>query len=506
MQQFVYSKEVINQNTTLSFRNLLEPVIVIFNKASDIVLRGKDFIIAYSIPGGVYGYYKDYEVSDEELIKIKNEIQKIIDEKSFFEKLILNKSILEDYFLPTRRKDILSLLSSKEENLMPKDFRLVRVNQWGEVFLNDVNENYDLISDIELVRFRKGFLIIVDKAFFNKILPKQIEHSKFIKRIDEMEDAMHKLGVSSFADLNNIISSGELPEFIKISEAYQEKKIATIADCVVNHPKKPRVVFIAGPTSSGKTSFAKRLSIHLKVLGKKVLMLSLDDYYLPHSKIPIDPATGLQNFEEISALDLDMLKQVITDLFSGKQVYLPKYNFNTGGHVVSETPTVITSDTYVVLEGIHGLNPELWQNIGAIESYRIYISSLITLNIHDHLPMSTSDHRLIRRLVRDHLFRGYDFNETIKRWTDVIKSEYKNIFPYQETAHTVFNSALIYELAVFAHYAPNILIPEKSETEIIRYQVERLNRILSLFIKINPSDIPPTSILREFIGGSSFKY
>ena len=185
---------------------------------------------------------------------------------------------------------------------------------------------------------------------------------------------------------------------------------------------------------------------------------------------------------------------------------MPRYNFNKGGHINDDKPIVIDEDTYIIVEGIHGLNPEMWQNINSIESYRIYISALNTLNIHDHLPLSTSDHRLIRRLVRDSLFRGYDFNETISRWPDVMKSEHYNIFPFQESAHTIFNSALVYELAVFAHYAPSVLHIDKSENNKIKQEVERIYRLLSLFIPVNPADIPPTSILREFIGGSSFKY
>jgi len=241
-------------------------------------------------------------------------------------------------------------------------------------------------------------------------------------------------------------------------------------------------------------------------MQKKVLLLSLDNYYLPHSAIPDDPQTGMKNFELITALDLNLFRQNINDLMAGNPIHLAKYHFDGRGPVPEPKTTQITPDTFIIVEGIHGLNPELWKDLMDVESYRLYVSALSTLNIHDHLPLSTSDHRLIRRLVRDHLFRGYDFNETIKRWPDVMQNEYQSIFPFQESAHAIFNSALIYEVAVFSHYAPKILKPEEAENEQIREEVKRLNRILSLLNPIDPKDIPPTSILREFIGGSSFTY
>ena len=269
---------------------------------------------------------------------------------------------------------------------------------------------------------------------------------------------------------------------------------------------KPRVVFLAGPSSSGKTTSANRLAIELRVIKKQAIILSLDNYYLPHSAIANDPDTGMKNFEQLGALDLHLFMNNIHDLIAGKAVHLPRYHFDGKGAVPAATPTRITGDTLIIVEGIHGLNPELWKNVMDLESYRLYVSALTTLNIHDHLPFSTSDHRLVRRLVRDHLFRGYDFNETIMRWPDVMQNEYHSIFPFQESAHAILNSALIYEIAVFAHYAPQILQPEKAVNQQTRLEAERLNRMLSLLIPINPSNIPPTSILREFIGGSTFEY
>ena len=491
----------------MSLRSLMEPLLVLFNKAVSDVFPGAEYYIAYSIPGGVYGYFKEKQYQADDIKKLRYRIKEIIRENFSFKQEILPKEKIIRYFDINNRSDILELLySNHNQNVIEYDYHLAHLNGNGELFFNHVNENYEKLNRFQLFKYRKGFFLIADPDFYERVMPVRLELSKYLKRFEESEETMKQLGIASFDQLNEVITNGELPEFIKISEAYQAKRIGRIADNIVSHPRKPRLIFLAGPTSSGKTTSANRLAIELKVLGKKVLILSLDNYYLPHSKIPFDKVTGLQNFELITALDIDLFRKTIKRLLSGEGVNLPKYHFDGKGATPSEKMTTITEDTYIIVEGIHGLNPDLWKEALDIDSYRLYVSALNTLNIHDHLPLSTSDHRLIRRLVRDHLFRGYSFNETIKRWPDVMENEYHSIFPFQESAHAIFNSSLIYEIAVFSHYAPGILNEDLAENEIIKEEVRRLKRILGLLKPINPKDIPPTSILREFIGGSSFTY
>lgn len=489
----------------LSFRNLLEPLLVIFNKAAAGIFPGKEYYITYSIPGGVYGYFKNFTPDPDQTRKLRYRIKKLIGESLNFKQEILPKEKIIRYFELHNRTDVLELLYSNH-NEAEQGLHLAHLNGNGELFLNHVNENYELLNNFQFFKFKKGFFLIADPDFYERVMPARLELSKYLKRFEESEESMKQMGIENFAQLNEVIDNGELPEFIKISEAYQARRIGRIADNIISHPLKPRLIFLAGPTSSGKTTSANRLSIELKVLGKKVLIMSLDNFYLPHSRIPHDLHTGLQNFELITALDLDLFRKTINKLLAGDSVYLPRYHFDGKGATPDTQPTSITPDTYIIVEGIHGLNPELWKEALDIDSYRLYVSALNTLNIHDHLPLSTSDHRLIRRLVRDHLFRGYSFNETIKRWPDVMENEYHSIFPFQESAHAIFNSSLIYEIAVFAHYAPGILKDELAENEVIKEEVRRLNRILGMLKPINPKDIPPTSILREFIGGSSFIY
>lgn len=490
----------------LSFRNLMEPLLVLFNKAASIELKNKDFYIAYSIPGGVYGFFKDYTVSPEELEAIGKRIRYMISQNEAFHHEVFPVENLLRYFEASKRTDIIHLIKSKVHRREPEGLHLAHLNGYGELLLNHIQKNYDTLIHFRLAPFNRGFFLIADLAFFERVMPEEAKNSKYFLGFEETEETMKYLGVASFAELNDVITQGRLPEFIKLSEAYQARRLSQIADEILSHPGNPRVVFLSGPTSSGKTTAANRLGIEFQVMKKKVLVLSLDNFYLPHSAIPDDPVTGMKNFELITALDLDLFRNNINDLLMGKPVHLPKYHFDGMGATPEKEATQISSDTYIIVEGIHGLNPELWRDMMDVESYRLYVSALSTLNIHDHLPLSTSDLRLIRRLVRDHLFRGYNFNETIQRWPDVLQNEYQSIFTFQESAHAIFNSALVYEPAVFAHYAPGIARAEKAENEQIREEVNRLNRMLSLLVPIDPKDIPPTSILREFIGGSSFRY
>ena len=491
----------------LSFRNIMEPLLVLFNKASSLVLPGKSFYVAYSIPGGVYGYFIDHHVTGKQIRDISDTIHSMIRNRHEIGHRILSKDGMLSYFEPTNRADIVKLLQSvpgSPEELA--DLRLAHVNGFGELLLNNVNENYDKLSFFRLFRHQKGFFLIADPDFYERVMPSKIELSKYFKRFEESEETMKHFGIADFAGLNQVIRDGELPEFVKLAEAYQARRLSRIADNILSHPLKPRLIFLAGPTSSGKTTTANRLAIEFKVLRREILILSLDNYYLPHTEIPDDPATGMKNFEQITALDTSLFRQNIHSLLNGEAIHLPKYHFDGKGPVPQKNTTQIGPDTLIIVEGIHGLNPELWKNVMDVDSYRLYVSALTTLNIHDHLPFSTSDHRLIRRLVRDHLFRGYNFNETILRWPDVMQNEYQSIFTFQESAHAIFNSALIYEMAAFSYYAKKILQADLAINEQIKEEVKRLNRILALLTPIDPAGIPPTSILREFIGGSSFAY
>ena len=291
---------------------------------------------------------------------------------------------------------------------------------------------------------------------------------------------------------------------IFIAFCLHEKKIARIADKIYKRKKDVRVILIAGPSSSGKTTFSKRLSVHLMVLGLQPVQISLDNYFVDRELTPRDE-NGDYNFETIKALDIDLFNQNLQDLIAGKEAYLPKFDFTTGKQTRKDSMMQMKENQILVIEGIHGLNPELTSSIPDIAKYGIFVSALTQISIDAQNPIPSTDNRLIRRIVRDYRFRNYSALDTLARWDSVRKGEEHYIFPFQENANSMFNSALLYELAVLKTFAEPI-IKAVPETRPEYAEAQRLLKFLSYFKQISARDIPPTSIVREFLGGSSFIY
>ena len=311
------------------------------------------------------------------------------------------------------------------------------------------------------------------------------------------------MGVSNVAELNNTIVKGGFGELVRINEALHEKKIAEIADQIYQRMDKVKVVLIAGPSSSGKTSFANRLSIQLKVLGVKPHKVSLDDYFLNRDDTPVDE-NGKKNFEVIEALDLPLLNSDLKKIIAGKKVELPFYNFLTGKREYNGDFVQLGEGEVLVVEGIHGLNDRLTAEIPAENKFKIFISAITQLNIDDHNRVSTSDCRMIRRMVRDNQFRGRDARKTIETWNEVTQGEEDNIFPFQENADVVFNSTTLYELSVLKQYAePQLFAIDPSMPEYVT--ANRLTKFLSYFLAAPEKEIPNNSLIKEFVGGSCFK-
>jgi len=307
------------------------------------------------------------------------------------------------------------------------------------------------------------------------------------------------LKVSSIHDLNKQIMEKGFKQVIWVAEGLQEKRIAALADDISNQ-KGIRVVFVAGPSSSGKTTFTKRLAIHLAINGIQSKYLSMDNYFLDRDKIP-PQADGTLDFENVSCVDLEALKHELAQLVTGLPVNKRNYNFVDGKQQIMQDTMDLKQNEVLIFEGIHGLNPLIHEGLSQESYYRVYISALTQLNIDNTHPVSTSDGRLIRRIVRDHNYRGYSADDTIGRWNSVRHGELSNIFPFQEQADTMFNSALIYELSILKRYALPLLKSASKNT--VR---DRLITLLSLFHSIPDRHVPGTSILREFIGNSYFKY
>ena len=311
------------------------------------------------------------------------------------------------------------------------------------------------------------------------------------------------MNLRNVGDLNDVIDKGYTSQLIQVSEALQEKKIAQIADEIA-HAKGIKMVLIAGPSSSGKTTTCKRLSVQLAVNGIKPVPVSLDDYFLDRDKTPRDE-TGDYDFEHLHALNIPLLNEQMNALFQGEEVELPRYNFQEGKSEWSGRKLQLKGKEILVVEGIHALNPELTSQIPDEQIFRIYASALTTILLDSHNYIPTTDNRLLRRIIRDHKYRGVTAQETIRRWPSVRRGENRWIFPFQENADAMFNSAMLFELAVIKRQAEPLLeqVPENSQEYAEAY---RLRKFLSYIRPIPEDQIPPTSLLREFLGGSSFEY
>ena len=311
------------------------------------------------------------------------------------------------------------------------------------------------------------------------------------------------VGLSTVGDFNRACQEGHTTELINVAEALQEKKIVRIAD-EIHSRRNLKLVLIAGPSSSGKTTFSKRLSIQLMANGMRPYPISLDDYFLDREHTPRDE-NGEYDFESLYALDLPFFNAQLQALLAGEEVELPRFNFQTGRREMSGKKLRLAENMILVLEGIHGLNPELTSQIEDRYKYRIYVSAMTTILLDAHNYIPTTDNRLLRRIIRDYKYRGYSALDTIRRWQSVRNGEDKWIFPYQEEADAMFNSALLFELAVIRNQALPLLelvpenVPEYSEAY-------RLRKFLRYFTPLPDDEVPPTSLLREFVGGSSFQY
>lgn len=338
------------------------------------------------------------------------------------------------------------------------------------------------------------------------MLENVVPQQKMYEVFSEYKDWVDIIGVSNVGSLNQMISDGKSTGLIQVAEALHEKKIGKIADTIAEaHAERGvRMVLIAGPSSSGKTTFCKRLGIGLGVLGFHPQSISLDDYFVDRTKTPRDES-GDYDYEALEAIDLALFNDHLRRLFAGEAVVLPRYNFITGLREWHEKPLQLDDRSILLVEGIHGLNPRLTDGVADNLKFRVYISALTSISMDDLSRIPTTDNRLLRRMIRDFATRGCDATATLQRWASVRKGEDKHIFPYQENADVMFNSSLFYEIPVLKAYALPLLhsVPDTVEEYA---EARRLFKFLDNFLPIATDDIPPTSILREFVGGSSFKY
>ena len=363
------------------------------------------------------------------------------------------------------------------------------------------------IKLFDIVKYYDGLLLRIPNKENPNVLEEVVKQEKMLDVFKEHLRWNHIMGLSNVGDFNQACLDGHATDLINVAEALQEKKISNIADEIYHRGKngqRVKLVLISGPSSSGKTTFSKRLSIQLMANGLKPYPISLDNYFVDREKTPKDEK-GDYDYESLYALDLEFFNKQLQDLLHGKEVELPRFNFTTGRREFKGDKLKIDDNMILILEGIHALNPELTPHIPTENKYKIYVSALTTILLDNHNYIPTTDNRLLRRIIRDHKYRGYSAEETIRRWPSVRAGEEKWIFPYQENADAMFNSALLFELAIMKDYAIPILrnVPNNKPEYSEAY---RLRKFLEYFASVQDKELPPTSLLREFLGGSSFRY
>ncbi len=419
--------------------------------------------------------------------------------------------------IPFIRKEILTteaITLFEENGLYDKVLLFKTRNQlYSSVYHLDDTINYlygylvpstGYLKKFNVVQYFNGLLLQVPKQKQPDEIDELVVQNKLFKIFREHKKWCEILEVPFVGSLNTAVIEKRDYELIQISEALHEKKIAKIADNIFKRRNETRLILISGPSSSGKTTFSMRLSVELRVLGFKTVQISLDNYFINREFTPKDEF-GDYDFECIEALDIEQFNKDLLELMDGKSVEIPRFDFITGKRYYNNTILKLAKDSLIIVEGIHGLNPKLTHLIEEKMKYRIFVSALTQLAIDKQNPIPTTDNRLIRRIVRDYRNRGYSALDTLKRWESVRKGEELNIFPYQENADMMFNSALLYELGVLKTFAEPILrvVPENMPEYA---EAVRLQKFISYFLPISERDIPPTSILREFLGGSSFVY
>ena len=469
-------------------------------KAIHDLYRGAEVVIDIPVSKG-YFVHMDIgrPVAADDVERIRCRMQEIIDAKM----------PVVRHTVPT--EDAIRLFGEKGDEAKVKllkstgDLYTVyyQLDDFVDYFYGSLLPNTEKLYLFGLVPYGDGMLLRTPSRQDPSTLKEMPRQDKMFEIFREHHHWQEIIGLRTVGDFNTAVEKGYMTDIINVNEALQEKKICRIADEIATR-KGLKLVLLAGPSSSGKTTTCKRLSIQLLANGMNPLPISLDDYFVDRDRTPKDE-TGEYDYESVYALNIPLLNEQFNALFRGEEVELPKYNFQAGRSEMSGKRIKMGPHDILVVEGIHALNPELTAQIPEEQKFRVYASALTTILLDDHNYIPTTDNRLLRRIIRDYKYRGVSARDTIHRWPSVRAGEEKWIFPYQENADAMFNTAMIYELAVIKQQAEPLLqqVPENSEEYAEAY---RLLKFLKYFHTIPNRQLPPTSLLREFLGGSSFKY
>ena len=492
----------ISYDTPSGMRAYVRSLSFILCKAVHELYEGVELRIEHPISKGYYCKLLglNREVTEQDVENIKQKMYRTIEQDIPF----LMKSVPSDeainYFEKKKAYDVSKLLQSLGQ-FYTKIYELD--GEWDR-FLGPLVPSTGYIKIFDIKLYHDGLFLQVP----NRITPDRLEdffnQEKLFDSFSEYTEWNGIMGLGNIGEMNAIVKQKEkISSIIKVAEALQEKKIIKIADAVCGR-EEVKLALIAGPSSSGKTTFSKRLSVQLAINGIHPIPLSMDNYFVPRTQTPRDE-NGEYDFESIYAVDLELFNKQVNQLMNGEEVEIPYYNFETGEREYRSEKLKLGENGMLVIEGIHALNPMLTEKIDKNKIFRIYVSALTTISVDNHNWIPTTDNRLLRRIIRDYKYRGYSAIETISRWAKVMEGEQKWIFPYQENADMTFNSALIFELCVLKKFVQPLLsnVPENSP---VYQEVSRLKNFLNQFSVVHEEEIPLTSLLREFLGGSTFNY
>ena len=499
----------VYHNKDIEFLNLLSPsgirtytrsLFLVLCKAVHDLYPTSGVIIDIPVSNGYYCNLKlGHEITTEDVDRIRTRMQEIIDAKMPIQRYETTTEEAVKMF--TELGDIQKAKLLKSSGSLYCVYYVL--DDYKDYYYGSMLTNTSQLHLFGLEPYFDGVLLRIPSTQDPSKLGELIRQDKMFEVFKEHHRWQSILGIKTVGDFNEAVKNGLATDLINVSEALQEKKISQIADTIAAR-KEIKVVLIAGPSSSGKTTFCKRLSVQLLASGVKPVQISLDDYFVNRTETPKDE-NGELDYESIYALNIPLINEQFNALFRGEEVELPKYNFQTGMSEKSGKKLHLGENNILLVEGIHALNPALTEQIADDKKFKIYASALTTILLDDHNYIPTTDNRLLRRIVRDYKYRGCSAQETIHRWPSVRAGENKWIFPYQEQADVMFNTALLFELAVIKPQAEEVLeqVPENCEEYAEAY---RLRKFLKYFAPLPFRNLPPTSLLREFLGGSSFKY
>ena len=510
------NNEVKSLEDKLQYTSTIEPVLNNSKTGSAIYRRSLCLLLATACHtlfpekrllvghGLGHGYFYTFENEDEISNDVINQLRKEMEKLIELDIPITTKEI--SYQEATTLFEKLNLKETRKQLqfICDPSIKINTINDFSDIYFEPLVRSTGVLKVFDILQYKNGFLLRFPRTSDPERLALFKDEPKLYEIYSKYKEWGKRVNVTSAASLNQLIQQRQINDFIEITETYQQKNFSKIASQIIEKGTV-KVVLIAGPSSSGKTTSAKKLALELRAMGYQPKIISLDCYYLGRDKTPLDE-DGKPDFECLEALNVELLNENLVDLFAGKEVCIPSYDFHSGTSYFDENCKMkLKENEILIMEGIHGLNDKLTPKVPAEYKFKIYLSALTQLNLDDHNRISTSDNRLIRRIVRDNNFRGKPAAGTIEMWPSVTRGEKLHIFPYQNNADAVLNTALDYEFSVLRVYAAPLL-RQVTPMEKEYSEARRLLNFLENFSTIPPTAVPPRSIIREFIGGSAFHY